>query len=221
MCYSDTEYTHESSNMTMLPFASGEPYFFLVDALAVLTILGNILVPLLVFLLVWEIASKKGCFMITRFLSRHALLLMLIVAMIGTTGSLYFSEIMLWHPCRFCWIQRLFMYPQVFLLGLALILHDRGIARYILLFSALGMLAAGWHYEEQVMAILYPAVYDVMEPCDATGVSCKATEILYFGYITIPVMAFTAFALNALGSIAVLRERSIAKRTQSGDNVVR
>ena len=193
--------------MIMFPFTSGEPYFFFVDTLAVLTILGNILVPLLVSLLVWEIMSKKGCTPITRFLSRHALLLMLIVASIATTGSLYFSEIMLWHPCRFCWIQRLFMYPQVFLLGFALLLGDRGIARYVLLFSALGMLAAGWHYYEQVMAILYPAVYDVMEPCDATGISCKATEILYFGYITIPVMAFMGFALNALGSIAVLREK--------------
>ena len=201
--------------MIMLPFASGEPYFFFVDILAMLTVLGNILVPLLILVLAWEIVSKKGCSSITRFIARHGLLLMLIVAVIGTTGSLYFSEVMLWRPCRFCWIQRLFMYPQVFLLGLALILHDRGIVRYVLFFSVIGMLAAGWHYYEQVMAILYPAVYDVMEPCDATGISCKATEILYFGYITIPVMAFIGFALNALGSIAVLREKRMAVQSMN------
>ena len=35
-------------------------------------------------------------------------------AVIATTGSLYFSEVMHLSPCTLCWYQRLMMYPLVF-----------------------------------------------------------------------------------------------------------
>ena len=181
--------------------------FSFINVLAVLTVIGNVLAPLLLAFLLWEYFSHRENTMLTRWIGRHGLLLMLIVAIVATSGSLYFSEVMLWRPCRYCWIQRVIMYPQTLLLGIALYLRDRGIARYILIFCLLGMLAAGWHYYEQIMALLSPVVFDATKPCDATGVSCRATEILYYGYLTIPVMAFTAFALNALGSWVILRER--------------
>ena len=38
---------------------------------------------------------------------------------IATLGSLYFSEIMKFEPCVLCWYQRIFMYPFVLWLGIA------------------------------------------------------------------------------------------------------
>lgn len=40
---------------------------------------------------------------------------------IATLGSLYFSEIMKFEPCVLCWYQRIFMYPFVLWLGIAVI----------------------------------------------------------------------------------------------------
>ena len=180
--------------------------FLFIDTLAVLTVIGDAMVVALLFLLAVETLRRSGPSRVSRFIGRYGLLLMLIVAVTATSGSLYFSEVMLWKPCRFCWIQRVLMYPQVLLLGLAISLRDRGIVRYILLFSLLGMLAAGYHYYEQVMALLFPIAFDPLKPCDASGVSCRTTEILYYRYLTIPVMAFTAFALNAIGSWIMRRE---------------
>lgn len=182
-------------------------YFIFVDVFAALTVVGDVVIVFLVGLLLWEIAGKRGSTRMTEWISRHASLLIFIVALIATSGSLYFSEIMLWTPCRLCWYQRILMYPQVLLLGSALWHRDRGIVRHMIVLCIVGMLVSAYHYYEQIITMLQPEVYDVLKPCDPTGVSCRATEIFEYGYMTIPTMAFTAFALNALASIAVLRSK--------------
>src|SRR5215213_8249764 len=44
-----------------------------------------------------------------------------IVALVATLGSLYYSEIADFLPCRLCWFQRIAMYPlSILLLGMAI-----------------------------------------------------------------------------------------------------
>lgn len=178
--------------------------FQVVTALSVLTVIGQALLLIFSALLIRESLSKHRL-SVGSWLSSHALLLMLIVAFTATAGSLFFSEIAGWTPCRLCWYQRIFMYPQVLLLGLALWKQDRKIAVYILLLSITGAVFAIGHYGEQVYAALHPIAFDPSKPCDTSGVSCAKTPFFNFGYITIPLMAFTAFLLNALGSVYMLR----------------
>jgi len=177
----------------------------IVGLLALLTIAGQLLsiMLLVVVLLRRKSAAVPAC----RWVAAHGLLFMLIIAATATAGSLYFSEIALWTPCKLCWFQRIFMYPQVPLLLVALWKHDRGIATYILLLSVIGMVFSSVHYTEQVMAALQPPS-DPLEPCDLTGVSCASAPSFYFGYITIPMMAFTAFLLNALIARTAMRMKS-------------
>jgi disulfide bond formation protein DsbB len=137
---------------------------------------------------------------------------MFFVALAATCGSLFFSEIATWVPCKDCWFQRIFMYPQVVLLAIALWKKDKGIAQYILVLSLIGMLIAADHYSDQVEAAWHPVpdangVNTLLKPCDASGVSCAATQIKFaYGYITIPMMALTAFGLNVFGSFFLLRK---------------
>ncbi len=178
-----------------------EHTFTAVTLFSVLTLIANILaVPAAAALLPGRITGRLGAW-----ISRNGLTLMLIVALAATGGSLFFSEIAGWTPCKLCWWQRIFMYPQVLLLGIALWKRDRTIARSILVLSVIGMLIALYHYGEQVHASLLPPDA-ALEPCDATGESCARTEIrFHFGYITVPFMAFSAFLLNTLGSLQMLR----------------
>lgn len=173
---------------------------FLVACLSVLTVAGQLIVIGLAALLLTKPASP-----LLKKISDNGLLLMFIVALLATLGSLYFSEIALWTPCKKCWLQRIFMYPQVLMTGLALWKRDGNIAPYILVLSIVGLIIAGVHYEEQVSAALFPPPTEV--PCDETGVSCASTPFFHFGYITIPMMAFTAFALNIAGSVVMMRKR--------------
>jgi disulfide bond formation protein DsbB len=175
--------------------------FPVVIALSVLTVAGQLLsVALIALLLLRRPHSPIG-----EWVSSHGLLLMFVVALTATVGSLFFSDIAGWTPCKLCWFQRIFMYPQVFLLGLAIWMKDRGIARYIILLSVIGLLIATFHYGEQVIAALNPVTIDPNVPCDTSGTSCRSTPFFNFGYITIPMMALTAFLMNIVGSLFVLR----------------
>lgn len=167
---------------------------------AILTVVGQLMTIGLVAFLLLKPASP-----ILKKISDNGLLLLFVVALLGTLGSLYFSEIALWTPCKKCWLQRIFLYPQVPMLALALWKRDRGVAPYVLVLSIIGLVIAGAHYYEQVSVALFPPPTEV--PCDETGVSCASTPFFYFGYITIPLMALTAFALNIVGSVAMMRKR--------------
>jgi len=179
------------------------PYF--IDILAPLTLVlqGTALVLLGMFL--WNLVFHKSCSRVFRWTSRHSLLLMLSVSLGAMMGSMFFSEIALWIPCKYCWYQRIFLYPQVFLLGLALYKGDRGIVPYILLLSVVGMVFSVIHYGEQLQSLLHPELFDPNTPCDLTGVSCRSTELLRYGFITIPYMAMAPFFLNIVLSLVTLR----------------
>lgn len=122
-------------------------------------------------------------------IEKHGILFGFIVALIAMLGSLTYSDVLGYEPCKLCWYQRIFMYPQVFLLGLALFRKERFIIPYALFLAVIGEIIALYHYTVQLG--LFPA------PCSVSGysVSCAKVFTLQFGYITIPLMAFTAFVL--------------------------
>lgn len=156
--------------------------------LSVLTVLGEAIVVLLILDLLLNWKSKN--YFLANVLGKHAILFAFIVALIAMTGSLFFSDVAGYTPCTLCWYQRILMYPQVFLLGLALKRKESSIIPYSVLLSAIGAVIAGYHYLLQLGVA--PGL-----PCSAVGysASCSQRFILTFGHITIPLMAFVAFAL--------------------------
>jgi len=138
-------------------------------------------------------------------MKKNALAIMFAGALLATLGSLYFSEIAGWSPCVKCWYQRIFMYPQVVILLIALVRKDRTVSYAVLALSLIGLVIAGEHYGEQLNLVLNPA--DPAMPCDETGVSCARTPFFHFGYITIPMMAASVFLFNALLSWTMIRKK--------------
>jgi disulfide bond formation protein DsbB len=128
------------------------------------------------------------------------------IALVATLGSLYFSEIADFEPCRLCWFQRICMYPLVVLLfGMAL---RRDAANALLYALPLPVIGAG-------VAIYHE--YIVYHPEAETagckqGVSCTVRWIEKFGYVQIPTLALTAFlAIAALLLFAGWRARDGAR----------
>ena len=178
----------------------------IVPFLSVFVLIGHIIIAAVVVVMLYEVCAKRDTVM-SAWLAKYSLLLMFIVALTATLGSLYFSEISGWTPCKYCWIQRIFMYPQVILLAIALWKRDRTVARYILALCLIGAAYAAYHYYIQMHDIITSPT-NPATPCDASGESCVKTPFAHFGYITIPMMALTAFTLNALGSVQILRKRT-------------
>ena len=153
--------------------------------------LGTIIAQLfIVAFLVYFVFFRKKKHPIIGFFGKYGMLLAFLVALTATLGSLFYSEIAGFEPCKLCWFQRIFMYPQVLLLGLALWKHDKNIRDYALWLSGIGALIAGYHYLLQLG--LAPSI-----PCSAIGysVACSKVFVMNFRYITIPLMALTAFVL--------------------------
>jgi disulfide bond formation protein DsbB len=172
-----------------------------VRLLSTLTVAGQIIVLVLLVGLFFKDSRLSA------WVTRNALVLMLIVALTATLGSLFFSDIAGWNPCKDCWLQRIVMYPQVVLLAVALWKKDAGVRSYILPLCILGIVIAAWHYTSQVQAAMQPPEVSLV-PCDTSGESCAKTQIHFtYGYITIPMMALTAFVLNAIGSVYLLRSK--------------
>ena len=168
-----------------------------VFVLSLLTVFGNLLILSLVIGWANEKTIKLGIISkysrwLRKELPENSLLFAWLVALIATLGSLYFSEIAGWIPCKFCWFQRIFMYPLSIVLGIAHFRKDLRIRTYVIPLALIGALISAYHYALQRISILQ--AYSV---CDATA-DCAVPYTLNFGYITVPFMALTAFILVAL-----------------------
>jgi disulfide bond formation protein DsbB len=153
---------------------------------SVLSIVAQILsVVFFIALFVPKLRASK----FVKALSDRAVLVAFIVSLLATIGSLIYSDVIGYAPCKLCWFQRIFMYPQVIIMGIALFRNDVGVRISGFILSAIGAAIALFHWTGQLG--LTPL------PCSAVGysVSCAERFVLQFGYITIPLMAFSAFIL--------------------------
>jgi disulfide bond formation protein DsbB len=122
------------------------------------------------------------------FLQGYGALLACIIAATATLGSLYFSEVAGFVPCTLCWYQRILMYPLSLIALVGFLKADEYLPSYVLPLSLLGMGVSGYHYLVQLGAFGHPTV------C-AAGIPCSLRYVNYAGFVTIPLMAFTAFTL--------------------------
>lgn len=165
--------------------------------LTVSTVIGQVIAVALLLALFFM--KKDAPNAIVRLFGRNGLQFAFVVAFVSMLGSLFYSEIARYTPCELCWYQRILMYPQALLLLIALVKRDLGVTKYTLWISLIGALVAGYHYLLQLN--LVPA------PCSAVGysVACSQRFVMEYGYITIPMMAFTGFVLILLTMLAVRR----------------
>lgn len=124
--------------------------------------------------------------------SRIPLYLAVLVAWVAMLGSLYFSEIAGFVPCKLCWYQRILMYPLALILPIAALRRDDGVPTYVLPFSVTGIFVSTYHYLLQKTDIFPESTV-----C-AGGVPCNIDYINWLGFITIPFLALTAFVLISL-----------------------
>lgn len=120
-----------------------------------------------------------------------------LASMVATLGSLYFSEIRGFIPCELCWYQRIFMYPLAFILGIATFRSDFTIRKYVLPLSIIGWCISLYHYLVQKV----PGFAGI-KPC-VNGVPCNSQYINWGGFITIPLLAFTAFTVIIICMILI------------------
>jgi disulfide bond formation protein DsbB len=157
------------------------------DTIVVLAALGVAGQVLFVLLVVLALAWRNG---LRAALEGYELWLAFVVSAIATGGSLFFSEIAHFVPCELCWFQRICMYPLSIVTLLAAFANDRRVARYLLPLPFVGAGVSVYHL------LIENGVVQQAQACliSAPG-GCATKWINEFGYMTIPTLALTGFAL--------------------------
>ncbi|WP_181349219.1 disulfide oxidoreductase [Thalassobacillus sp. CUG 92003] len=119
----------------------------------------------------------------------NVLFLVWALTVTATGGSLFFSEVLGYIPCEFCWYQRILMYPLVIIYGMALWKKQVTIALPGLVLSGAGIALSFYHYLLQKL----PALEEAGGSCGI--VPCNGEYINWLGFITIPLLSFCAFAI--------------------------
>ena len=160
--------------------------------LAALGVAGQVLGGLLILVgLAALVRVDAPLAAVQRAVEGYELWLAFVVAAIATGGSLFFSEIAHFVPCELCWYQRICMYPLSITTLLAALANDERIARYLLPLPLAGAGVAIYHLlvENGVVAQATSCLIS------APG-GCGVKWINEFGYVTIPTLALTGFALT-------------------------
>lgn len=167
---------------------------FGVALLAALGIVGQLAIAALVVgIVAWFVrpASRQALAGMRQTIGAAGVWLAWTVALVAMLGSLWLSNGAHFIPCHLCWLQRYAMYPLVVVLIVVALARRWWLTLAAMAFPLVGMGISAWH------------VWVENHPGDATascrkGVPCSVKWIEEYGYITIPVLAGTAFVLIAL-----------------------
>lgn len=125
-----------------------------------------------------------------------------LVALVASGMTLYYESLG-FEPCPLCWWQRIALYPEIVLLGMALWREKYRAAAvdFAIVLSILGAGVALYHHALQMLP-------GSGLPCPATGVSCAQRIFFEFGYVTYPLMALSAFVFLIATLLIVRSQRA-------------
>lgn len=123
-------------------------------------------------------------------IGRHSLLVGFLLSFASLFLSLFYSEVLGFAPCGLCWLQRICIYPQVIILGIAYLKNELRIADYSIGLSVIGFVIAIYHHWIQVGG-------NEFIPCAQSllAADCAEKTLFEFGYITFPLMSASLLVL--------------------------
>jgi disulfide bond formation protein DsbB len=118
-------------------------------------------------------------------------------------GSLSFSELVGYAPCKLCWYQRIAMYSIAIITFVAALRRDKNIATYSLVLACVGLVVSVYHYVLEWFPQLESNVCSLDVPC---------TTVWFreLGFVTLCFMAGSAFIAVITISLALKRESLLA-----------
>lgn len=164
-----------------------------VDTFNTIVALGVIVLQAVtVFLVVTLLFFRSRTNPILLFFKKHGFLFVFLIALGSMATSLFYSNVIGFPACELCWKTRMFIYPQVLLMGFLLwkpiTKRTEAILSTSFTFAIFGTIVSIFH--------VYIENGGSSSLACATGgpnvISCAIRYVYEFGYITIPVMALSA-----------------------------
>lgn len=140
-------------------------------------------------------------------LAEAALPMAFAVALVTTLGSLWLSQVEKLPPCELCWFQRIFMYPNAIILGIAMFRRDVSVRWYSLPLVVVGAAISTYHY------LLERFPDNISYEC-TSETPCTTVWIWKYHFLSIPGMAWLAFVTIAV--LLLLARPAAGRRTPDG-----
>lgn len=124
-----------------------------------------------------------------------------LINIVALFGSLFYSEVLEYPPCTLCWYQRICIYPLTIILAVGFLKKDENVAWYTLPLVSVGWIISSYHN-----LLYFKIIPEAIKTC-TSGVSCTSKQIEYLGFVTIPLMAFTALTLTFILMVLFLKNK--------------
>ncbi len=158
----------------------------LVETLNFYLALGGVAAFLIALILVIDVHRERA---LVSLVKMYGLVVTFVLSFGMTALALTYSEVFGFVPCGLCWLERIFLFPQVFLLMGALYFKDTLFARYGLILSSIGFVIAVYHHYLQMGGTEFVK-------CPSAGaVDCAKRIMFEFDFMTFPLLAAAGFAL--------------------------
>ncbi len=138
------------------------------------------------------------------FIAKNGTVISFVIVLGAFLGSIYYSSFVGYEPCTLCWWQRIFLFPQLIILFVALQNKLKDSFIYTLPLSIVGGIFALYH-----TYIQYGGSEIISCGTDINSVSCAVRYVYEFNYITLPLMSLTVFVLLIV--IAIISKRTKIK----------
>jgi len=131
---------------------------------------------------------------LSAWVKQHGYKIGFIFSFLSIVISLIFSDVYHIEPCKLCWLQRIFHYPQALIFLIAWKYDDAHAWMYSLWLSLFGLFFA----LKQIFLQFGVTDGSTADCVIGPGADCSAVHVMEFGYITFPVMSASLFLLLIL-----------------------
>jgi disulfide bond formation protein DsbB len=148
--------------------------------------IGGVIAILATLGLVYDLFTKRA---LVLYVGRWGIHTALAVTVSATILTLIYSELFGLIPCGLCWLERIALYPQLLLAGMALRYKDTlMMPRYGIGLSIFGLVVSVYHHYIQMGGAEFIK-------CPAAGAGdCAQRFFFEFGFMTFPLMSAILFA---------------------------
>lgn len=166
-----------------------------VQTLNFILALGGIVLFLFSSVLLVDVYTSR---VFERVISGWGMLFGFLFALASSVMTLIYSEVFGFVPCGLCWMQRVFLYPQVFILGMAVFYKDKMATRYGLVLSVPGLLVSLYQHYLQMGGNEFIA-------CPTAGGDCAKRIMFEFNFVTFPLLSAFLFLFLIILYLYILK----------------
>ncbi|MBX2866828.1 disulfide bond formation protein B [Candidatus Kaiserbacteria bacterium] len=133
---------------------------------------------------------------------RWGLLLAAALTVGATIMALVYSEIFGFVPCGLCWLMRIFVFSQAFIMTTAFLKKDYGIAVYGMVLSVPGILIGLYQHYLQMGG-------GEFVPCPAAAGDCAKRILFEYDFMTFPLMGASMLFLLTMVYTYLIRIKQL------------